>query len=263
MSAVDNIVAQVLALHVRLYQTTARLEARTDHEALHDLRIVVRRIRSLMRPFRTMPEVAALTDAAKAVGTLTTPVRDLEVMIEELKNRGFYPQAQIRKARLESHYSTIMNSAAIASLMNHLDDWPAAFRRLEIEQGPRYLTAKIRKTLAGQLKRLRDALEEEGFDRHQLRAMVKRIRYLTEAFPRFSPLSPDAAGALKSVQSALGEWHDHYQWCQKALVEADLSPLHKTWLKGSSNALEAAEAQLVAMAHLIPKRQAGNRPAKH
>ncbi|WP_367253431.1 CHAD domain-containing protein [Pseudomonas sp. stari2] len=38
----------------------ARLEAQTDHEALHDLRIAVRRIRSLMRPFRAIPQVLAL-----------------------------------------------------------------------------------------------------------------------------------------------------------------------------------------------------------
>lgn len=54
MSTVDKIVAQVLTLQVRLYQAIARLEARTDHEALHDLRIAVRRIRSLTRPFRAV-----------------------------------------------------------------------------------------------------------------------------------------------------------------------------------------------------------------
>jgi len=259
MSTVDKIVAQVLILQVRLYQAIARLEARTDHEALHDLRIAVRRIRSLTRPFRAMPEVVTLTDAAMAVGALTTPVRDLEVMIQELKKRGFYPEAQIRETRLESHYSTIMESSAIPILLKQLDDWPAAFRKVEVEQGQRRLTSKIKKTLAKQLERLRAALDEDGFDRHHLRAMVKRIRYLTESFPRFSPLSPDAARALKSVQLALGDWHDQYQWCQKALVEADLHPLQKTWLKGSSTALKAAEAKLVAMANLLPKRQARNR----
>jgi CHAD domain-containing protein len=253
MSAVDNIVAQVLALQVRLYQAMARLEARTDPEALHDLRIAVRRIRSLTHPFRTLPDVVTLTDAAVAVGALTTPVRDLEVMIHELKTRGFYPQAQIRETRLESHYCNIMNSAAMATLLKQLDDWPAAFRKVEVEKGSRWLTKKIKKTLAKQLERFRAALDEDGFDRHQLRAMVKRIRYLTEAFPQFSPLSPEAAGALKSVQMALGDWHDQYQWCQKALVEADLRPLYKTWLKGSSAALKAAEVQLVALSDLLPE----------
>ncbi|QJP95427.1 MULTISPECIES: CHAD domain-containing protein [Pseudomonas] len=251
MSAVDDIVAQVLTLQVRIYQAMARLEARTDHEALHDLRIAVRRIRSLMRPFRAIPEVLCLIDAAKQVGALTTPVRDLEVMIEELKNRGFHSQANLREARLKSHYSTIIRSTAVANLLNQLDCWPSAFRSVEIDKGSKYLTTRIRRTLNRQLKRLLAALEDAEFDRHQLRAMVKRVRYLTESFPQFSPLSCEAAGALKSLQFALGEWHDQYQWCQQALVEVDLRPLHKTWLKGSSRALEAAEAQLAAFADLF------------
>lgn len=47
MSFVDKFVAQILALEVALYHSRARLQARTDSEALHDLRIAVRRIRSL------------------------------------------------------------------------------------------------------------------------------------------------------------------------------------------------------------------------
>lgn len=76
-----------------LYESLARLEARTDSEALHDLRIAVRRIRSSLRPIRSMSHVGALNIAATEVGRLTTPARDLEVMIQELESRGFPVQA--------------------------------------------------------------------------------------------------------------------------------------------------------------------------
>ncbi|MGX4728254.1 CHAD domain-containing protein [Pseudomonas corrugata] len=56
--------AIAIALHVRRYQACARLEARTNPETLHDLRIAVRRLRSLVRPFRTMPEVVTLNIAS-------------------------------------------------------------------------------------------------------------------------------------------------------------------------------------------------------
>lgn len=46
MSFLDKFVAEILALQVALYHARARLEARADSEALHDLRIAVRRIRS-------------------------------------------------------------------------------------------------------------------------------------------------------------------------------------------------------------------------
>ncbi|MHC8326420.1 CHAD domain-containing protein [Pseudomonas sp. LB1P83] len=84
-------------------------------------------------------------------------------------------------------------------------------------------------------------MDDTGFDRHELRILVKRTRYLTEAFPKLSPLSCKAASSLKALQSALGSWHDHYQWCQKASTDSDLRPLEK------------AEARLADLATLLPK----------
>lgn len=89
MSFTDKFVAEILELQVALYHARVRLEAPTDSEALHDLRIAVRRIRSLLRPMRAMSEMAALNNAAAEVGRLTTPTCDLEVMIQELEGKGF------------------------------------------------------------------------------------------------------------------------------------------------------------------------------
>lgn len=81
MSAVvDRLVAQVLGLEVRLLACQARLSARTDPEALHDLRTTVRRLRSLLRPLRGLPGVEQLEAASSRVGQLTTPLRDREVL---------------------------------------------------------------------------------------------------------------------------------------------------------------------------------------
>lgn len=56
MSAmVDHVVSQILALQVRLLACRERLAADTDSEALHDLRIAVRRLRSLLRPLQGLP----------------------------------------------------------------------------------------------------------------------------------------------------------------------------------------------------------------
>ena len=77
MSAlVNRLVAQVLSLDIRLLACQARLTARTDPEALHDLRTTVRRLRSLLRPLRGLPGVEQLEAAASSVGDLTTPLQD-------------------------------------------------------------------------------------------------------------------------------------------------------------------------------------------
>ncbi|AWM92506.1 metal-chelation protein CHAD [Pseudomonas sp. 31-12] len=253
MSFVDKFVAEILALEVALYHSRARLGARTDSEALHDFRIAVRRIRSLLRPMRSMSEVAALNNAAAEVGRLTTPARDLEVMIQELEDRDFPGQAQLRKARLASSYSKILKSPALNNLFIQLDEWPPTFRSVEVNGGLKHLQPQIEKALKKQIDRLHAAVDDTGFDRHELRILVKRTRYLTEAFPNLSPLSRKAASSLKSLQSALGAWHDHHQWCQKALIESDLRSLEKVWQSCAATALEKAETQLVGLAKLLPE----------
>ncbi|WP_458718352.1 CHAD domain-containing protein [Pseudomonas gregormendelii] len=262
MSFVDKFVAEILGLQVALYHSRARLEARTDSEALHDLRIAVRRIRSLLRPMRTMREVAALNNAAAEVGRLTTPARDLEVMIQELKERGFLVVAHLRTARLASDYSKILKSPALQNLFIQLDEWPSRFRLAEINGGLKQAQPQIEKALKKQIDRLHAAVDDAGFDRHELRILVKRTRYLTEAFPKLSPLSGEAASSLKALQSALGAWHDHYQWCQKALIESDLLPLEKVWQRCAATALERAETQLKDLATRLPKSSGKNKPAK-
>ncbi|WP_454863883.1 CHAD domain-containing protein [Pseudomonas hormoni] len=145
MSFVDKFVAEILTLQVALYHSNSRLHARTDSEALHDLRIAVRRIRSLLRPMRSISEVVALNTAAAEVGRLTTPARDLEVMIQELDRRGFPDQAQIRKTRLTSSYSRILKSLALKNLFIQLDEWPSTFRSVEVSGGLKHLQPQIKK----------------------------------------------------------------------------------------------------------------------
>ncbi|MBI6556911.1 CHAD domain-containing protein [Pseudomonas veronii] len=93
MAFVDSFVAQIVAVEVALYHAHARMNAKTDSEALHDLRINLRRIRSLLRPLREIEGITPLNEAAAEVGRLTTPERDLEVLIEELEAQGFTKQA--------------------------------------------------------------------------------------------------------------------------------------------------------------------------
>uniref|UniRef100_UPI0023F41763 CHAD domain-containing protein n=1 Tax=Zestomonas thermotolerans TaxID=157784 RepID=UPI0023F41763 len=76
---IDDLIAQVLGLEVTLRACQARLGARTDAEALHDLRIGLRKLRSLLRPLNRLPLVASLDAAAAALGRLSGPLRDREV----------------------------------------------------------------------------------------------------------------------------------------------------------------------------------------
>jgi CHAD domain-containing protein len=103
---------------------------------------------------RSMSEVTALNNAAAEVGRLTTPARDLEVMIQELEERGFPVQTQLRKARLASNYSRILKSPALKKLFIQLDEWPSTFRSVEVKGGLKHLQPQIEKALNKQIDRL-------------------------------------------------------------------------------------------------------------
>lgn len=64
MAFVDAYVAEFIRLEVALFHARSRLVAETDPEALHDLRIAVRRIRSLLTPLRPLQEFSGVREAA-------------------------------------------------------------------------------------------------------------------------------------------------------------------------------------------------------
>jgi CHAD domain-containing protein len=150
-------------------------------------------------------------------------------LIEELEAQGFPKQANVRKVTLQASYNRIVKARAINPLFSQLDKWPSAFRATEQAGELDRIKKTITKRLHKQIERLKAALTDPQFDRHLLRILVKRTRYLNDAFPQLSPLSAEAAASLKTVQSALGSWHDHFQWCLKSRHEKDLQPLAQAW----------------------------------
>lgn len=258
MSFIDSVVAQVLGLEVSFHHAYARMACRTDSEALHDLRISVRKLRSLLRPMRRLEAPRALDEAAANVGRLTTPVRDLEVLVEELDRQGFHFQATRRRERAESSYAAIVKSSTVREFVAALDEWPSSMRQAERHGELEYLRGRVRTRLQRQATGLCQALNDPAHDRHRLRLLVKRMRYAHEAYPKLSPISKETANALKKVQSALGDWHDHFQWCLKADQEQDLLVLKDRWEIAAEAELKAAEVELLilaeGMAELAPER---------
>ncbi|MCW8277410.1 CHAD domain-containing protein [Pseudomonas sp. PCH199] len=256
MSFVDDFVAKIISLEVSLYHSRARLQANSDSEALHDLGIAVRKIRSLLRPLRNMPEVAALNQAASEVGRLTTPTRDLEVIIDELQKTGYPRQAMSRNATLTEQYRKIAVSPVLDKLFGELDRWPELFRTAERAGELTDVKRQIQKALKKRINQLIAGLRDKHFDRHELRISVKNARYLTDAFPASSPLKNKSRAELKSVQASLGSWHDHHQWCLRVESERDLLEIAPYWQVASEQALADAELKLASLLYHLEKDMA-------
>ncbi|WP_377706482.1 CHAD domain-containing protein [Pseudomonas protegens] len=249
MSAlVDRLVAQVLGLEVSLLACQARLSAATDAEALHDLRISVRRLRSLLRPLRGLPGVEQLEAAASEVGRVTTPIRDREVLAAYLHQHGQHAAADRRTSQLLHEYSAVAAGTELAQLFLVLDAFPR-FLRASARQGLlRGLRGSIEKRLAKQCKALGQALLDPAHDRHRLRLLIKRVRYAADAYPELDRLPSQAMKRLKAAQSALGDWHDCWQWLAQAEQQLDLLPCVAVWRRTMLKA-EARSDQVLEQLH--------------
>ncbi|MFF7107352.1 CHAD domain-containing protein [Pseudomonas sichuanensis] len=238
MSAMlDHVVFQVLTLQVRLLACRERLAADTDSEALHDLRIALRRLRSLMRPLRGLPGVEQLEGAAQALGTLTTPLRDREVLAAQLIQRGHLQAGQRRLEGRARTFASVARSPQLARVLAILDVFPLFLRAADREGLVQRLERRVDRRLLKQWRTLAQALEDPAHDRHRLRLLIKRVRYGDEAYPQLDHAGKQLQRLLKKAQGDLGDWHDRFQWLLQVREHSDLAGCKVAW----EHELHAAE----------------------
>jgi CHAD domain-containing protein len=202
-----------------------------DTEFLHDLRIAVRRSRSTVKLLGdVLPPalVAWVTPQLKMLGDLTTPSRDLDVLLEELPSLT----AGLTSGRPEDIEPLVRHLAGLraderrrlavglrsprferfrarwrASLLA-LASWdgqPGAGPSAAEVVGERLDHAHRRVLRRG--SRITDASPAE--DLHDLRKRAKELRYLLEIFPPTTGASaPVAIKELKALQDVLGTFQD-------------------------------------------------------
>ena len=233
MSAmVDHLIAEIFSLNVKLLACHARLEASTDSEALHDLRTTVRRLRSVLRPLRGLPGIDQVEEAARGVGDLTTPLRDMQVLAAFLSEQGLDDAAAARSSVLVTACPAVTTSAELNRLLGVIEQLPSFLRTQQRHGLLRKLRRRIEKRMDKQWSKLREAMADPDHDRHRLRLLIKRVRYAAEAYPALSHQPAGLLKRLKSAQGALGDWHDHLQWLAQAEQHADLAPCVSGWQQG-------------------------------
>lgn len=244
---IDEVPRHVLRIQMRLFACRERLRMTTDDEALHDLRIALRQLRSLLRPLSSVAACEDVQQRAAELGRLTSPLRDLEVLQGYLQQQGLDSAAQSRLPLLQQGYVQLLDSAPLAHLLNALDDWPQQWRQAANNGQLRSLHKLIKQRLRKDRKHLAQALLDPAHDRHRLRLLIKRLRYAAEAYPQLAELSGRTRMQLKLAQSALGDWHDHWQWLLRAEAETDLQPCVSAWREAMQNAEQQADLALQAL----------------
>ncbi|BAN49048.1 CHAD domain-containing protein [Metapseudomonas resinovorans] len=235
----DDLIAQVIGLEVRLRACVERLAAGTDAEALHDLRVTTRRLRSLLRPLRGLPAVDVLNEAAADLARLSGPLRDLEVLIAELRGHGLDRLTTPREKARRSGYAQLLLAPELTRLFQVLEAWPHLMRVYDREKLMKAPRQSVENSLRKSRRRLERGLRDPAHDRHRLRLLIKRLRYGLDAYQGVVSLSPRTMRLLVGAQSALGKWHDNLQWLARAEHEPDLRPRVRAW----QVALHAAEVR--------------------
>lgn len=212
-----------------------------DIEYLHDLRTAVRATRSLMRlGAELLPASQAEQFAAEFawLGTVTAPVRDLDVALLELAGRGgtdvsgladldpLHAQLASRRRRA---VRTMRHGLASPRATTLSARWRTALRTFE----PRVaLAPNTHDAAAGQataayrriVKAARAVSSETPADElHRLRGRCKRMRYLLDGYASVYTPHPHrrVLTALKRLQDCLGEIQDVDVQCRQLRERAD------------------------------------------
>jgi CHAD domain-containing protein len=206
-----------------------------DTEFLHDLRVAVRRSRSVQRQFRHVFGPAVLEHYRaefRWLQQLTGDARDLDVWVLEFGDmRELVPEEVradldqlrdvLRKRRLRAHERVVegLRSERFTSL---LDGWELFLHELEFEPGGELLDAerpigplagerimKVYRRMVHMGRAIDEHSPAEAY--HELRKKGKELRYLLELFG--SSLYPASVvkpmiKALKALQDVLGRHQD-------------------------------------------------------
>jgi CHAD domain-containing protein len=208
----------------------SNLEARAGEEALHDFRVAVRRLRSLVRALR--PSLAGAVRRKherllKSVANATSAARDAEVQIAWLARER--PQVSARDAAAVDWLVERLAQRQRAGYEEASADLSGRFRALsrklvralgkpiEVERdpaGPPSLGEVLAEIVRSQAVDLLSGLEAVSgpFDverAHAARIAGKRLRYALEPL-RGNPRADSSAAVshLKDLQDILGELHD-------------------------------------------------------
>jgi CHAD domain-containing protein/CYTH domain-containing protein len=208
-----------------------RLADPADAEALHDFRVALRRLRTLLRAYRPWLKGTVPRSLRRRLRNLvrgTGAGRDAEVELEWVRSlrRGLAPEERAGAedferrvaAQVEVAYRGLRGSLArrYARLVSALRPRLERYRRIFPIDSPvapeafaGVAAARIRDQFAALAEDVAavEGIEDDG-RAHRARIQGKRLRYLLEPFAAEIPAAARAVATLKRLQDLLGWLHD-------------------------------------------------------
>jgi CHAD domain-containing protein len=219
--AIDELRALLERQRNELERSEPGVREGADPEELHRFRVAARRSRAMIRASRPLvrDQLATLDRELRWLGSATGPVRDLDVLIERL--RELQPSLEPDQAGVESiiaaleverleRRDTLVTLLDTMRFRELLDRFAETLLSLHVAQHHVSLEQLARK----ELNRLRDGYDDLGRhpsdeDLHALRIRAKHARYAAE-LPAVTggELLSELASALSEVQDVIGAHQD-------------------------------------------------------
>lgn len=221
----------------------AGVRADSDPEDLHQYRVNLRRARSLMAAGDSVlpsEELVLLMALSSWMAALTSPVRDLDVLLDDLEDMRCRVVPELADGVAALSAALLQRRArAFAELIDALDGdrYPVLIRRWHAmstvfrvgggEPGPDarepsgvVVDELVRESFHRLRKRGKRAMKTDDLEAwHDLRKAIKRFRYVVASF---APMYPKGSFKkvlrnLSDLQDTLGRLQDHH--VQAALIE--------------------------------------------
>lgn len=220
-----------------LEKANDRRGATDNSEALHDMRVALRRLRSWLRAMsEVLHDVGGKTHARlDAIAAVSNESRDAEVLLDFLRERvtALTPRERSaarhlvtvlgeRKARADARLQEEIErklDRTLRTLRRRLSRHPVPVNPAEGMTDPTFGAVAAHAILA-QEAALADALAEvtsivDDEKIHRARIRGKRLRYVLEPLMDVSEDAKQLVQQLKQLQDALGEVHNAHFWSQE------------------------------------------------
>lgn len=240
MNVGEFLTPKLWELSTRLREVLPRVQAMSDEEAVHDMRVLIRRLRSLLKPARRVYgefHTDVVRQTLKAVADATGELRDEEVLEQTLASVELPPTAEpalqaflrVRKKRLEALQAelvSVVEGGEAARAIGQLE----ALITLPIEpKRERAIESFARSVVKKAFTAVERGQVSVGLDDtkglHELRILFKRLRYAVDGFHDVLPQElREQSGRAARFQKRLGEVHDVDVALATVRGAAELSP---------------------------------------
>jgi CHAD domain-containing protein len=242
LSTADYLRAYVAAQLVELRANEHAVRTFDDADAVHDMRVAVRRLRSVLRTAQPLLDrgwADALRAELERYGQLLGAVRDLDVLIERLGVEAreldaeadrLLPPLEKERNRARAELGAAMADRSYRMLLDAIE---SATRFLPVLRGKRTVEQLARK----ELKKLRRFKKRANLDDdrqlHKLRIRAKRARYAAElAESSRGSRATKFIEAAKKLQNTLGEHQDAVVALRRLRSLADNADSRTAFLAG-------------------------------